>query len=162
MKTLFLISVLVLCALPVCAQIVSPERSRLWIAPSAETAGYSLSGTALGGALSFGYGSRTQAGLKAAYFADTSRLIQSIEITVLFRAFIVRAYSGPFVQFSGGSVLLFQKGSNLAVPTNWGTISAGIDLGWRFLAGRSLFVEPSIRAGYPYIVGAGAAVGLRL
>ena len=161
MKALFFISALVLSALPIRAEVVQSEKSELWIAPSAETAGYSLSGAALGGALAFGYGARTQAGLKAAYFADTSGLIHNVEIGVLFRVFILDAATGPFIQFSGGPVLLFQKGRALSVPANWGTVFAGIDCGWRFLAGRSLFVEPFIRGGYPYIVGAGAAMGLR-
>jgi len=158
----FFISALVLGTLPVCAQTVSPERGELWIAPSMETALYSLSGTALGGALTFEYGARTSAGLKAAYFTDTKGLIHSVEISILLRVFIMNAVSGPFVQFAGGPLLLFQKGQSFSLPANWGTISGGLGFGWRFLVGRSLFVEPSLRGGYPYIVGAGVAFGLRL
>jgi hypothetical protein len=69
--------------------------------------------------------------------------------------------SGLFIQFNGGPVIFAQNDDSIAVPSGMGTFSAGLSLGWRFLLGRTFFIEPVIRGGYPYIVGAGLSAGVR-
>ena len=99
-------------------------------------------------------------GFRAVYFADLEGVFTILELNLLFRFFFAGPYSGPFIQLSGGPALFFRQDSTVTVPAEWGMISAGVSLGWRFLLGR-IFVEPSIRGGYPYIAGAGLSVGMR-
>jgi hypothetical protein len=47
------------------------------------------------------------------------------------------------------------------MPSEVGTISIGLGVGWRFLLGNLFFIEPAIRGGFPYIVGAGLSAGVR-
>jgi hypothetical protein len=63
---------------------------------------------------------------------------------------------GFFAQLEAGPGFIFEEGYTV------GTVSAGLMTGWRFLLGRRWFVEPFVRAGYPFIVGGGVGTGLRL
>jgi len=40
-------------------------------------------------------------------------------------------------------------------------VTAGLSFGWWFYMGDNFFIEPSIRGGYPFIVGAALSTGLR-
>ena len=128
--------------------------------PGVETALYSISSAAFGGGLTVLYGGRASMGFKAVYFVDLEELITILELNLLLRFFFMGSYSGPFIQFSGGPALFFRQGGNVSVPAYWGMMSAGLSLGWRFFFGR-MFVEPSIRGGFPYIAGAGLSAGIR-
>jgi hypothetical protein len=46
-------------------------------------------------------------------------------------------------------------------PPKISSTSAGVMLGRRFLLGGRWYVEPYLRAGYPYVAGAGASAGFR-
>jgi len=131
-----------------------------WICPGFETALYSPSGMAFGGSLALGYGKGLSIGLKAAYFFSSDNA--ALELGFLLRCYLrgADAYSGPFLQFAGGNVL-FTDSAKVGFPSTWGSISAGLAFGWRFLFRDRWFVEPAIRAGYPYIVGAGVSGGIR-
>jgi len=137
------------------------EREDLWVCPGAEIALYSISSMAYGGGLALGYGNRASIGIKAAYLLDAGSQLSTLEINFLFRLYFLRAAvcSGPFIQINGGPAFI-AKDSNLSVPSEFGTISAGLSLGWRFLLGRYVYIEPVIRGGYPYIVGAGLFAGV--
>jgi len=132
-----------------------------WISPLGETVMYSSSGNSFGGGLALGYGKGASIGLKTAYFVDTQEEIDVLEVGVLLRFYIRGSdfCSGPFVQFNGGQALFFRR-ENISIPAKWGIISAGVNLGWRFHLGKLFFVEPSIRAGYPYFAGAGLMAGV--
>jgi hypothetical protein len=69
--------------------------------------------------------------------------------------------SGPFIQFSGGPVIFARGEKNITMPSDTVRLSAGFSLGWRFLLGTYFFIEPAIRAGYPYIAGVGLSAGVR-
>ena len=157
------------------AEHTDQKSGEFWICPILETAMYSPVGLAFGGGLAIGYSKGSAAmGLKAEYLSNTDGL-KSLEINFLLRWHLSRnaskaplfgwaaekKYSGPFLQFTGGPVLFAPFYSDFAVPSEFGNISAGLCFGWRFLFGSRWFVEPAVRAGYPYIAGAGVYAGVR-
>jgi len=143
-------------------------RGDFWVCPGAETAFYSSSGLSAGASFAAAYGSKFSVGFKAAWFFDTNNELDALELNFLLRYFFLggaasaeRAPSaGPYLQLTGGPALFFDKRENASVPADWGRVSAGLAFGWRFLLGKLLFAEPYIRAGYPYIAGAGVSAGV--
>ena len=161
-----ILPILVVCfflpgGLQVFAQDRVAEREELWVCPGAEIALYSTSNIAYGGGLAFGYGKGAVIGIKAAYFVDMDNTVSTVELNFLFRWYFlgVLSSSGPYIQFGGGPAV-FAKNGIFAIPSEWGSISAGIYLGWRFLLGRYWFIEGALRGGYPYVIGAGLSFGL--
>jgi hypothetical protein len=155
----------VLCILlsaPIFAQNQTLARGDIWIAPVAEANFYSISDLAFGGGIAFGYGDGVSIGFKAVFFTDMDK-VNSLELNFLLRLYLPRleGHSGLFVQFSGGPVLFTQIGDNFDIPAQVGTFSAGVSVGWRFLFGNYFFLEPIVRAGYPYYAGAGLNIGVR-
>ena len=145
---------------PVFAQAKTVEREDLWICPGAEVALYSVSSVAYGGGLTLGYGNGASIGINAAYLVDAAGEINTMELNLLLRLYFLgsASCSGPYIQINGGPAFFNEKG--LAIPSEFGSISAGLSLGWRFLIGRYLFIEPVIRGGYPYIVGGSLFAGV--
>ena len=138
------------------------QRGDLWISPGAETAFFTSSGISVGGSFTVAYGSRALMGFKAAWFFDMNNELDALELNFLLRYFFMGTpYRGPYLQLTGGPALFFDKAENASIPAKWGTVSAGLTFGWRFLFGRFIFVEPYIRGGYPYIGGAGVSGGVR-
>ena len=145
------------------AQAEDKKRTNdIWLCPGGETAFYSVSGMAYGGGFSFGYGSGTSIGLKAAYFYSPEGT-GTFELNFLFRVYLLgaSAYSGPFIQLGGGPVFFFTNDSGGNLPLEKGAISAGLSAGWRFLFGDRWVIEPAVRGGYPYLFGAGVSAGVR-
>jgi len=138
------------------------ERGDIWLSPCGETAIYGVSGPAVGGGIALGYGSGTSIGLKAAWFLCPDGT-STLELSFLFRLYFPKAgaFSGPFLQFTGGPALFFTESGELKIPAEHGMVTAGLSFGWRFLFMNRWFVEPSIRGGYPYLVGAGLSAGVR-
>jgi hypothetical protein len=130
-------------------------REDLWVCPVFESGLYGISHISIGGGAALGYGDRLAFGLKVVFWEDMKE-VKSWELNFLarFYFFSPKGNSGLFVQFNGGPVF-FTK------PSDLGTISAGLSLGWRFLFRENFFVEPAIRGGYPYIAGAGLSAGVR-
>jgi len=143
------------------AQEPAAEGGDLWICPGAETALYSFSTVACGGSLAIAYGKGTSIGFKAAYFYDIEGDVDTLELSFLLRFYFMGGGAGPFIQLTGGPALFFKRDDGAAFPADWGMISGGLNLGWRFLMGKTLFIEPSIRAGYPYVAGVSLATGAR-
>jgi len=137
-----------------------PKDGDFWICPGFEAALYGRSGLAYGGSLALAYGKGASIGLKAAYFFSPDNT--TLELNFLLRFYLRGAvsYSGPFLQFAGGTVL-FADEANVGFPATIGSISAGLAFGWRFLIKDRWFVEPSIRGGYPFLGGGGIAAGVR-
>jgi len=135
------------------------ERESFWVCPGAETAFYSFSGISLGGSFAAAYGNKTSMGFKAAWFFDTNKELDALELNFLFRYYFMGS-AGPYLQLTGGPALFFDKTEDVSIPAKWGTVSAGLTFGWRFFFGKFVFVEPCIRAGYPYVAGAGVSGGV--
>jgi len=169
-KQLFLLLCVFLFAVPAFAQDASaeeaapvevlPKEGDFWICPGFETALYSRSGLAYGGSLALGYGKGASIGLKAAYFFSSDNTTLELNFLLRFHLRGAYAYSGPFFQFIGGSVL-FADEANVGIPATTGSISAGLAFGWRFLFKDRWFIEPAIRGGYPFLGGAGLSAGVR-
>ena len=138
------------------------ERQDLWVGSSAEIALFSITNVACGGSLSLGFGKGVAIGIKTAFLVDVDGQINTLELNFLFRLYFKGAdsCSGLFIQLNGGPAL-FAKDGSFSVPSEYGSFSAGLSLGWRFHIGRFLFIEPVVRGGYPYIAGGGISVGGR-
>jgi hypothetical protein len=144
-----------------------PQRGELWVSPGAETAFFTSSGISVGGSFALAYGSRASMGFKATWFSGMNNELDALELNFLLRFYFLGSAAagtpsgGPYLQLTGGPALFFNKAEDISIPAKWGTVSAGLTFGWRFLFGKFIFVEPYIRGGYPYIAGAGVSAGLR-
>ena len=100
-------------------------------------------------------------GARAVYFADVES-VHALEVAVFMRFFIFRSHaeSGLFVQLNAGGVA-FVRDEAISLPTDIGSLSAFLTAGWRFLFGSRFFIEPTVRAGYPYTIGTGISGGVR-
>jgi len=158
----FYILITVINLSPVSSQEYTAKRGDFWICPGAEMALYSISSAACGGSIAMAYGRGASIGLKASLFFDIENQIDTLELGLLLRYYFFggAANSGPFIQFTGGPALFFDR-ENTGIPAELGSISAGLHLGWRFLLGETFFVEPSVRGGFPFIAGAGLSAGVR-
>jgi hypothetical protein len=136
-----------------------PKKGDLWISPGVEMAMFD--NALIGYSLAIGYGKGASVGIKASYYSKTDGL-SILELAFLLRFYLsgTSAYSGPFLQLSGGPTLISICG-NLDFPSETGVLSGGISFGWRFLFIDRFFIEPSIRGGYPYMFGAGLSGGIR-
>jgi hypothetical protein len=138
---------------------IIPQKGDFWISPGVEMAMYN--NMTLGYSLALGYGKGASIGIKVSYYPKTED-IAFMEFLFLLRVYFLgaSAYSGPFLQLSGGPTLVDIDG-NLSFPEEFGILSGGISFGWRFLFNDRFFIEPSIRGGYPYMFGAGFSAGVR-
>jgi hypothetical protein len=145
-------------AFPAGAQ--TPDGEEFFLGPAAETAMYSVNGAAFGGGLVIGYGYDVGAiGLKTLFFADTGGL-SIVETGIFLRFYLPGGGTGLFIQINTEATLFGLNGS-FTFPAGAGGISAGISAGWRFPLGIRWYVEPYLRAGYPYVAGAGVSAGVR-
>lgn len=124
----------------------------------------SISHIAPAGGILFDYnfGRRCSIGIKALVSGDVfekDNSIYTIEPLFLLRWYAVSPTGEPnagiFLEGLCGPDLLFVNSSFKT------TLSAGLALGARIPA-RSLYVEPALRGGYPYLFGVSLAVGWRL
>jgi hypothetical protein len=161
-KTFLFLFFNTLVVLPVFAQEQSSGREDLWVCPVFESNWFSIKNIAIGGGAALGYGERVTFGLKV-FYCDDINGVRTLELNFLLRLYLFRgsSNSGLFFQFNGGPVIFAQDKDSLSVPSEIGTISTGISLGWRFLFGSHFFLEPAVRGGYPYAVGAGLSAGVR-
>jgi len=137
------------------------KKGDFWISLGGDAALYSVSGVAFGGSLALGYGTGSSIGLKITWFFWEEG-IDTLELSFILRFYLlgVNAYSGPYLQLMGGPSL-FNYTGDFSVPSEWGSISAGLCFGWRFVFFNRWFAEPYIRGGYPYLGGAGLSAGVR-
>jgi len=114
-----------------------------------------------GGSFSFGYGSGSSIGIKAAYFFNAENF-NIFEIDLLLRFYLLGkdSYQGAFIQLIGGATLLNYH-DKFSIPSNTGIINAGLSFGWRFVFINRLFAEAAVRAGYPYFAGLNLSAGVR-
>ena len=154
---------LLLSLFPLHLHAQSEKRPDIFIAPLVETIGYSREGIAFGGGLIIGAGDDGFAiGLKLLYATD-SESSNTLELNFFIRYYLLSPddHSGLFLQLNGGPVV-FNYEEAAGIPSETSNISFGFTVGWRFPFGEHLFVEPAIRCGYPYILGAGVSAGFRL
>ena len=133
-----------------------------FIGPLAEIIGFSRNGASFGGGFALGAGNGVAIGLRFFYGVDTES-IHTMEIAVFMRFYLLgaNASTGPFAQINVGASTHNHE-HNAFPPVNVGAFSAGIAAGWRFLLAERWYLEPSLRLGYPYIVGGGVSFAYRL
>jgi len=138
------------------------EGSSFFIAPLAEVTGFSRKGPAFGGGLALGWGDGVSIGLRFLYSASLENF-NTVEMAVFMRFYFrgPEARTGLFAQLNMGSVM-YALNNKAYFPAYSGDISAGIAVGWRFPLGKRWYLEPAVRAGYPYMGGAGIAAAFRL
>jgi hypothetical protein len=165
-KVFLLVLINALGIISVFAQDRTSAFEDFWVCPVFESGLYGVSNIGIGGGAALGYGDRVAFGLKVLYWNDLETL-RALELNFLMRFYFFHmsratalGHSGLFIQFNGGPVLFARDETHIAVPTDMTLISAGISLGWRFLLGRYFFIEPAVRAGYPYLAGVGLAAGV--
>jgi len=140
---------------------IDDSKGNFWLCFSGESAFYDLSGVSYGGAFALGYGKGSSIGIKTAWYLNSVGVgLLEINCHLRFYFFGKRANYGPFLQFLGGPAILFGGGDGFSLPSEIGAFSIGMGVGWRFLIKDRWFIEPSIRGGYPYLAGAGLAVGV--
>ena len=163
----FILFLVVFSAIPARAQTPQhPEGSpAFFAAPLVEAAGFGRRTPAIGGGFALGAGSGTAIGLRLFYAAAPGReSVTMMELAVFMRLYFLgpEADRGPFAQLNVGAVIFAYKSAVVSIPAGAGSISAGIAVGWRFPFGKHWYIEPAVRAGYPYVVGAGVSAGFRL
>ena len=142
------------------------QRENVFIAPLIEVNGYGWSSAAYGGGLTIGAGTGGALGVNLLYAVDNENFT-FMEIQFFTRAYIYgkNAYSGPFVQLGLGPVIYVDTIPGVITgdqTAGQGSFSFGFTTGWRFLAGRYIYIEPAVRLGYPYLAGAGLSLGIQL
>ena len=131
-------------AIPICAG------EDFFVAPLGEAAGFGWDGLSYGGGFTLGCGDGAAIGIRCLYAQDSYNFI-AMELQCFLRMyFSLNANTGPFVQISAGPVIY---ADTIPALSGYGTISAGLGAGWRFPVGKHWYIEPAIRAGYPYLIG---------
>lgn len=140
-------------------EVSSPVREDFFIGLLGDVSYYGRSGPAYGGGITFGYGSGSSIGISFLFAVDTEKFI-FMELLMFLRFYFLGANAnrGPFIQIGGGPVLFADGKPEIS---GYGSISAGLSFGWRFLLGKHWYIEPVIRGGYPFLVGGGVSAGLR-
>jgi len=135
------------------------SRAEIAVAPAAEAVMFGYSGFAYGGGICADYGTDKAAGIKLLYAMDADKFIfVEFQVFVRYYFFGDGQASGLFLQGSSGLVFF-----SLERPeyTGYGSISAGLGAGWRYLIGKRFFAEAAVRAGYPYAFGGLITAGVR-
>ena len=141
------------------AEADAGRQEYFFIAPLAEAVGYSYDSVAYGGGLSIGAGTGAAIGIKLLCFTDPEHFVfMELLFFLRFYFFGSEASTGPFIQFIGGPVIYADNSLELS---GYGNISAGLGAGWRIPLGETFYIEPAVRAGYPYIFGGGISAGFR-
>ena len=141
----------------------SDRLADIFIAPLAEVIGYSRKGPAYGGGLAIGAGDFGYAiGLRVLYAVDTES-VHTLELNFFVRYYFLTPddHQGPYFQINAGPAV-FSYNEIVSIPSEVSEITASLVFGWRVPLSKSFFVEPAVRVGYPYIVGAGVSAGFRL
>ena len=158
-------------AIPVWAQTTqqpaySAEQASwdFFAAPLVEVIGFGRKALAIGGGFALGTGDRAALGFRLLYaVAPDAESVTVLELAAFTRFYFFKREDrrGPFAQLNVGAALYAYK-SAVSFPAKAGTISVGLAAGWRFPFGNHWYVEPAVRAGYPYMFGGGVSAGFRL
>jgi hypothetical protein len=130
----------------------------LFIAPLTEVNGYGWASAAFGGGVSIGAGTGGAIGLNLLYAVDVENFV-FVEVLFFLRTYIIGkdAALGPFVQFGVGPILYSDAKPEISGHSNF---SMGLSAGWRIPTSRYFYIEPSLRVGYPYLLGASFSFGI--
>ena len=125
-----------------------------------EANGNTRKGAALGGVMTLGLDINDifAAGAKATFSSNLDTL-NTLETAGFFRYYFSRLLPLPlgvlFAQAELGASFFFEEKETY--PSFYGGLAAG----WRFTVWEGLYLEPTVRVGYPCIWGAGLLIGFR-
>jgi len=143
------------------ADLTKPEKQKdLFVALLVESMGYSRYNIAGGGGILFGGSLDGKGiGLKLLYVQDPENFI-FLETLAHIRLYLSheKDNTGIFLQAEGGIVLFSYEKFEI---TGYYSFVGGLSAGWRFMMNNQWYIEPFIRAGYPYIFGAGFSTGFK-
>jgi len=161
----FLLFLVVFSAYPAWTQTTEQDqRPDFFVAPLAEITGYGRKTPAIGGGFALGAGDGVAIGFRLLYAAAPGgEAVVMLELALFMRFYLLgpEASTGLYIQVTAGAAM-FASESAVSLPSEEVSISAGLAVGWRFPLGNHWYIEPAIRAGYPYIAGAGVSAGFRL
>ena len=114
-------------------------------------------GAAIGGAFSFGIEFLNQfaSGIRVIFSHDTESIF-TFEPLAFFRYYLPLGVPGFFVQAEMGVSVFLED------DKGYPAFSIGAAAGWRYKFSDMFYIEPYVRAGYPFIWGAGLTAGLSL
>jgi len=120
----------------------------------AEINGNSSEGAAVGGSLSLGLDLSTHwaIGMKTAF--SYAEEVNTLEPGILVRWFTQAGAAVFYLQAELGTAILFE------VDTSQFTFMGGLTAGLQIPMGKGLYIAPVLRAGYPFIWGAGLSLGM--
>ena len=97
------------------------------------------------------------AGLKAIYSHDMET-VSALEASALFRYYLPLPLTGSkiFVQGDFGGAFFFEYGEMFPA------LMGGLTVGWHFPMGDLIYIEPSVRGGYPFGIGMAFGAGVKL
>jgi len=112
-------------------------------------------GTAFGGSLSGGVDLDNQfsLGLRTT-FSSNMDTITTLEPAAFFRYYLPLKLNGLFAQAEFGMSFFFEDGNS------YPALLGGLAFGWRYNLNKDLYIEPSVRTGYPFLWGVGFLAGL--
>jgi hypothetical protein len=135
--------------------------TKFFISLQVDLNGYSRSGPGFGIGAAIGIDNGIGFGLRFLYIISAESL-NVMEIVLFLRFYVLNPdiQDSLFLQLeAGASVSGYEK---ISFPSEEGSFSGGLALGWRFLSIKGWFVETFVRAGYPHIYGAGLSFGKRM
>jgi hypothetical protein len=112
-------------------------------------------GAAFGGSLSGGVDLDDQfsLGLRITLSSNIDT-VTTMEPAAFFRYYLPFNFSGLFAQAELGMSLFFEDGES------YPAFLGGLAFGWRYNVNKNWYIEPSVRAGYPFLWGVGILAGL--
>jgi len=138
----------------------SKKQKDIFVALFAESMGYSRYNITAGGGIVFGGSFDGKGlGLRLLYVKDVENFI-FLETVAQIRLYLSseKDNTGFFLQAEGGIVLFSYEKFEI---TGYSSFVGGVSAGWRFMMNNQWYIEPFIRAGYPYIFGAGFSTGFK-
>jgi outer membrane protein OmpA-like peptidoglycan-associated protein len=110
-----------------------------------------------GAGLAFDYNLFPNFGLGLSVFASSNfNVFTALEIALMYRGYFLKTHTMSFfLQADAGTFLYMEDGQT--VPYFLG----GVRTGFRAPLGRTLYIEPYARGGYPFAFGVGATIGTR-
>jgi len=160
----FFVVFVFLAIIPSMAQTAASHGHGFFIAPLLEVNGYGRERPAVGCGFALGIGDGISEGFRLIYAkALGGESIDSLELSVFFRVYPLshNVPTGLFFQLDTGAVI-FAYDEAISFPAKAGDAAIGIAAGWRFSLRERWYIEPAIRAGYPYLIGVGVSGGFRL
>ena len=152
MKKTLLIALSMICLLS-----VFPQEKKMSIGAGLEWNMDSRQNFAGGIALGFDYQLPANAAIGVNLMGSINfRSMGVIEPIIFIRGYLPQKVDrGFFAQFDTGAFLIIEDKNVIPMPL------VGVRTGYRFLLGKSFFVEPYGRLGYPFAFGVGAMGGFR-